>query len=277
MIVGAEGGLMHITGQKDGPPTKPGISIIDLCTGLYLHGAIMGALLARQQTGRGQKVDVSLFETQVSLLTNVAMDWINLGQEAQRWGTAHPTVVPYDAWKTKDSYFVTGAATEIQFRKLCQILAEPELVEDERFNTNAMRVKNRHTLLSTICPIFEEKTTDEWLALFEGSGLPYGSINSIEKVFQHPQIKARKMVQSVDFEGMQSGSLNLLGWCDLKTTTLAKALLTAVTGSPVKFSNVDTSIRQRPPLLGEHTSEILRDAGISDAEMNELRAAQVIQ
>lgn len=211
MIVGAEAGLMHITGQKDGPPTKPGVSLVDLCTGLYLHGAIMGALLARHNTGKGQKIDVSLFETQVALLINVGMDWINLGQEAQRWGTAHPSVVPYDAWKTKDSYLVTGATTERQFRNLSKILGTPALADDERFNTNDIRVKNRDELLPILRQAFEARTTDEWLALFEGSGMPYGSINNMERVFNHPQIEARQMVQSVAFDGLKSGSLKLLG------------------------------------------------------------------
>jgi succinate--hydroxymethylglutarate CoA-transferase len=211
MIVGAEAGLMHITGQADGPPTKPGVSLVDLCTGLYLHGAIMGALLASQNTGKGQKIDVSLFETQVALLINVGMDWINLGQEAQRWGSAHPSVVPYDAWKTKDSYLVTGATTERQFRNLSKILGNPALADDERFNTNEIRVKNRDELLPILRQAFEARTTDEWLALFEGSGMPYGSINNMERVFKHPQIEARKMVQSVAFDGLKSGSLKLLG------------------------------------------------------------------
>ncbi|OAG34504.1 hypothetical protein AYO21_11326 [Fonsecaea monophora] len=258
MIVGAEAGLMHITGPRGGPPTKPGVSIIDLCTGLYLHGAILGALLARQETGLGQRVTVSLFESMVSLLINVGMDWVNSGQEAQRWGTAHPSVVPYDAWKTKDSHVVTGASTERQWRRLCDILGRPDLVDDERFENNSARVKNREVITPILRECFESRTTDEWLERFEGSGMPYGAINNMERVFKHPQIEAGEMLQPVEYEGLKSGVLKLLG-------------------PPVKFSEAATPVKLRPPLLGEHTSEVLREIGLSDAAIEDLQKTGVTQ
>ncbi|OAL37354.1 hypothetical protein AYO20_03203 [Fonsecaea nubica] len=258
MIVGAEAGLMHITGPRGGPPTKPGVSIIDLCTGLYLHGAILGALLARQETGLGQRVTVSLFESMVSLLINVGMDWVNSGQEAQRWGTAHPSVVPYDAWKTKDSHIVTGASTERQWRRLCDILGRPDLVDDERFKNNSVRVKNREVITPILRECFESRTTDEWLERFEGSGMPYGAINNMERVFKHPQIEAGEMLQPVEYEGLKSGVLRLLG-------------------APVKFSEAATPVKLRPPLLGEHTSEVLREIGLSDAAIEDLQKTGVTQ
>lgn len=136
VIGAAEGGLLHITGEADGPPTKPGVGLMDMCTGLYLHGAIVSALLAREITkGKiGQKIDTSLFETTISILANVGMSWINMGKEAQRWGTAHPTIVPYEAFKTKDSFLVVGAVNNRQFKNLCERLGNKDgLANDPRF------------------------------------------------------------------------------------------------------------------------------------------------
>jgi succinate---hydroxymethylglutarate CoA-transferase len=211
MIAGAEAGLLHITGERDGTPVRPGLGLTDMCTGLYIHGAIVAALYSRQQTGRGQKIDASLFETQISLLTNVAMSWLNLGREAERWGTAHPSVVPYDAFKTKDTYFVIGATNDKQFANLCTRLGQPSLAQDPRFVTNGYRVQNREELKALINQLFATKTTQEWIEIFEGSGMPYGPINSMEKVFAHPQTEARDMVEKVVFNAAKAGNIFLLG------------------------------------------------------------------
>lgn len=211
MIAGAEAGLLHLTGERGGPPVRPGLGLVDMATGLYLHGAILNALYARQRTGRGQKVDASLFETQVALLTNTGLAWLNLGQEAERWGTQHPSVVPYDAFKTRDLYFVCGATNDKQFISLCDILGTPELAEDERFRTNADRVSNREALYPILNDIFQRKKTDEWLVKFEGSSMPYSPINTMERVFDHPQTEARGMVQEIAFEAAATGSLKLIG------------------------------------------------------------------
>lgn len=132
---------------------------------------------ARQRTRRGQKIDASLFETQVALLSNVALAWLNLGQEADRWGTQHPSVVPYDAFKTKDLYFVCGATNDKQFAHLCKLLGQKSLADDESFLTNADRVRNRDDLYPILNEIFEQQSTDEWIKRFEGSGMPYAPIN----------------------------------------------------------------------------------------------------
>lgn len=257
MIAGAEAGLLHITGERGGPPVRPGLGLTDMSTGLYMHGAIMAALQARQRTGRGQKLDGSLFETQVSLLINVALSWLNLGQEAERWGTAHPSVMPYDAWRTKDSYFVIGATNDKQFKILCEKLGQTSLAQDEKFLTNEVRVRNRDELKRILLDLFAAKTTEEWAEVFEGSGMPYGPINSMEKVFQHPQTEARNMVQDVAFDAAEAGSLSLLG-------------------PPVKFSDTKATIRQRPPLLGEHTEEVFREIGITGQELETLKELKVV-
>ena len=272
MIVGADAGLMYLTGERNGPPVRPGLGVTDMSTGLFLHGAILSALFARERTGRGQKIDTSLFESQVALLINVGMTWLNLGQETERLGTQHPSVVPYDAFKTKDLYFVCGATNEKQWKILCKLLSVEHLTEEERFRTNSDRMEHRDELSELLNPVFLTRTTDEWTAAFEGSGMPYAPINTMERVFAHPQTKAREMVQAVDFEAAANGVLNLIGeaiLCDHITR------LTMI-APPVKFSETKPTIRRRPALLGEHSVEILQEMGLSDAEIDELRQTKVI-
>lgn len=211
MIAAAEAGLLHLTGQRNGPPVRPGLGLTDMCTGLYTHGAIMAALHARTATGRGQKIDASLFESQVALLTNVAATWLNMGQEAERWGTQHPSVVPYDAFKSKDLYFVCGATNDKQFKILCALLNLPDLPQDPRFVTNAARVEHRDDLFPLLNDAFRQKTTVEWVEAFEGSGMPYAPINTMERVFDHPQTRARNMVRQIKLDSAKSGSISILG------------------------------------------------------------------
>lgn len=258
MIAGAEGGLLHLTGERGRGPVRPGLGLTDMTTGLFMHGAIQGALYARERTGVGQKLDGSLFETQVALLTNVALAWLNVGVEAERWGTQHPSVVPYDAFKTKDLYFVCGATNDKQFLKLATLIGKPELASDPRFLTNPLRVSNREPLYEIINELFAAKTTDEWQAIFEGSGMPYGSVNTMKRVFEHEQTHAREMVQEVDFPAAKSGKLSLLG-------------------PPVKWSGTKPSIRSRPPLHGEHTDEVLAEVGVGEGEREELRRVGAIK
>ncbi|KAK5083432.1 hypothetical protein LTR05_005934 [Lithohypha guttulata] len=256
-IVGAEAGMMYLTGEKDARPVKPGLGVTDMSSGLFLHGAIMAALYARERTGRGQEINTSLFETQVALLINVGMSWLNLGQEAERWGTEHPALVPYGAFRTKDLYFVCGATNQKQWNKFCELLDAEYLREDPRFKTNSDRVEHREELSPIIEKIFETKTCDDWTAIFEGSGMPFAPINNMERVFAHRQTKARDMVQELVFKSAVAGSLNVIG-------------------PSVKFSENKASIRRRPPLLGEHTKEILRELGRSEAEIEEFEKSKVI-
>ncbi|ETN37501.1 uncharacterized protein HMPREF1541_07123 [Cyphellophora europaea CBS 101466] len=258
MIAGAEAGLLHLTGERGGPPVRPGLGLTDMSTGLFMHGAIMAALYSRKETGLGQRIDASLFESQIALLINVALTWLNMGQETERWGTQHPSVVPYDAFRTKDLYFVCGAVNNKQFEKLCKILDVEHLLEDPRFKTNSTRVTHRDDLMPTISEAFQGKTAGEWMQAFEGSGMPYAPINTMEKVFSHPQTAAREMVSEIQFEPAKSGKLSMLG-------------------SAVKFSNTSTSVRRKPPLLGEHTDEVLREIGVTEAEIESLRSSRVVR
>ena len=258
MIAGAEAGLLHLTGERGGGPVRPGLGLTDLCTGLFMHGAIMGALYARTETGRGQKIDGSLFETQVALLSNVGLSWLNLGVEAERWGTQHPSVVPYDAFKTKDLYFVCGATNDKQFAKLMNIVGRPDLIEDERFLTNPNRVESREALYTILNELFLSRSTDQWLQAFEGSGMPYGPVNTMEKVFAHPQTHARDMIHEIQYNAAKKGKINLIG-------------------PSIKFSDTKASIRSRPPLHGEHTHEVLSELGYDGQQIDGLREDGVIK
>lgn len=273
VLIDKEAGLLHLQGERGRGPVKAGVGITDLTTGLYIHGAILAALNSRHQTGLGQKIDASLFETQVALLINVAMSWLNLGVEGERWGAQHPNVVPYDAFKTKDLYIVCGAANDKQFLEFCTLLGKPELARDDRFSNNDARVTNRDELNPIINELFAAKTTDEWLEKFDGTSLPYGAINNMERVFKHPQTKARDMVHEVPFDAHKSGKLSLLGkWKD--GLSMSKADLGA--GPAVKLSETKPTIRRRPPLHGEHTQEVLEELGIQGAEQEALKQEGVI-
>lgn len=278
MIGAAEGGLLHVTGEGDGPPTKPGVGIIDMCTGLYLHGAIASALLAREKTGLGQKIDTSLFETTISTLANVGMAWLNLGKEAQRWGTGHPTIVPYEAFTTKDAHIVVGAVNDRQFNVLCERLGNTKLAQDPRFRDNNSRIENRKELKCILDKELASESTSFWEERFEGSGLPYGPINNMEKVFSHPQAIARNMIETVEQGAALSGKIQVLGKFFTILFTLFEAFTETVvqTGMPVKFSESKGSIRRGPPGLGEHTDDILQELGVPSTAISDLRKNGVI-
>lgn len=182
-----------------------------MCTGLYLHGAIAAALLVREKTGLGQKIDTSLFETTISILGNVGMAWLNLGKEAQRWGTGHATIVPYEAFTTKDAYIVVGAVNDRQFNVLCERLGNTKLAQDPRFRDNNSRIENRKELKGLLDREFASESTSFWEERFEGSGLPYGPINNMEKAFSHPQAIARNMIETIEQGAALSGKIQVLG------------------------------------------------------------------
>ncbi|CAH0035482.1 unnamed protein product, partial [Clonostachys rhizophaga] len=256
-IAGAEAGLLHVTGEHNGPPVRPGIGLVDMATGLYLHGAILAALTARSKNGKGQRVDASLFETQVSLLTNVGLAWLNLGIEAQRWGCQHPSIVPYNGFKTKDAFLVCGATNDAQFASLCKVLGVENLLKDERFSTNPKRVHHRDILNPLLDNVFETKTTAEWAEIFDGTGLAFAPINNMEQTFAHPQADARDMVTQINVDATESGHLRLIG-------------------PAVKFGTTVASLREPPPSLGQHTAEILHELGIDAAGVEALKEKKVI-
>ncbi|XP_057680037.1 succinate--hydroxymethylglutarate CoA-transferase isoform X2 [Corythoichthys intestinalis] len=191
-IASAVSGMMHVTGSEGGEPVRPGVAMTDLATGLYAHGAVLAALLQRRQTGKGAHVDCDLLSSQVSCLSHIAANFLNGGKEAKRWGTAHESIVPYQAFETKDGHLVVAAGNDRQFVKVCQVLELPDLGRQPRYSTNRLRVQNRQRLVGELAQRFLQETTSDWLRRFEGSGVPVGPVNSIRQVFSEPQHGEKK-------------------------------------------------------------------------------------
>ncbi|KDN37301.1 hypothetical protein RSAG8_10283, partial [Rhizoctonia solani AG-8 WAC10335] len=200
VIIEGEAGLMHITGEPDGPPCKVGVAVTDISTGLYAHGAIMAGLLSRQQTGKGVWIDCNLFETQIAGLANIASNYLIGNKEASRHGTSHPSIVPYQVFPCKDGFIMIGAGNEKQVSMLVsdKVLEKPELATDAKFSSNGQRVKNRAELVQIITDILMQENRDHWLQKFQGLGVPHGPINNIEQTFNHPQAKARGVTVEVE-------------------------------------------------------------------------------
>lgn len=256
-MVEAEMGLMHITGERNGSPVKVGVAVTDLTTGLYTCNAIMASLLARQKTGAGQQVDVALSDCQVATLANIASSVLISGQrDGGRWGTAHPSIVPYKGFKTRDGDIMLGGGNDRLFGIICDKLGQPQWKSDPRFVTNDVRVQNRAVLESLIEDITLTKTTKEWLAILEGSGMPYAAINDVKDTLDHEHVRARGMVADV-----------LHGACGpIK-----------VVNHPVKYSATVAGVRSPPPTLGQHTDHVLADVlGLEAQEVARLRRDGVV-
>ena len=261
IIAAGMGGLMGMTGSPDGPPVKVGVAITDVCTGMLAQGAITSALLARERGVTGsQKLDLSLFETQLATLVNIGSNYLVGGKPASRWGTAHESIVPYQAFPTadEDGYIIVAATTDPQYSRLSAALGKhvPELIEHQaRFATNADRVANREELVELISQYTRTKSTAECEALFVSLDLATGPINSMEDVFANPQVSARDMVVSVDHP--TAGPVD-------------------VVGIPVKYSETPGSVRSAPPLLGQHTTEILSSVlSYSPSDISHLQSSGV--
>ncbi len=235
-VLQAEGGLMSITGPVEGPPSRVGIPIIDITTGMFAASAILAALRARDRSGEGQLVDISLLDTSVALLANVASNYLVGGVKPPRLGNAHPNIAPYGAFRAQDRWFVLGAANERQWGLLCDVLGQPALKNDPRFATNGDRLANREALEVELNRIFATRPAEAWLSQLRKGGLPCGPINAIPDVFAHPQADDRQF--AVPVEHPTAGKVR-------------------VPGFPYKLSATPAAIRRPPPRLGEHTAEIL--------------------
>jgi crotonobetainyl-CoA:carnitine CoA-transferase CaiB-like acyl-CoA transferase len=236
LIVQAWGGLMSITGAADGEPTKVGVAIIDLVAGLMLGKSIAAALYAREKTGLGQKIDTSLLEAEVAVLINAGSNYLMNGKVPGRWGNAHPTIVPYQSFRTADSHLVIGVASEGIWQRFCKALGKTDLVDDARFEKNANRVKNRDALIHLLSEIFRSRDNDTWLRILNEAEVPCAPIQTIDQVFHAPQVLHRDML--VEVAHPTAGTVRMAGL-------------------PVKLSATPASVRLPPPLLGEHSAQVL--------------------
>ncbi|KAI0256608.1 CAIB/BAIF family enzyme [Lactifluus subvellereus] len=256
VVIEAEAGLMHITGEPDRPPSKVGVAVTDISTGLYAHGAIIAALISRQKTGKGVWIDCNLFESQIAGLANIASNYLIAGKEAQRYGTAHPSIVPYQVFACKDGYIMIGAGNDRQFKLLAEnVLRLPELVHDPKFNTNGARVANRELLVKIITETLMQEPLNHWLSLFDGLGVPFGPINNIQQTFDHPQAVARGVV--VEVEHPRAGKVKLVG-------------------PAVTYNGKKMPVNRPPPWLSEHTDEVLSELGYDTEHISQLRKEGVV-
>lgn len=247
---------MHITGESDRPPCKVGVAATDIATGLYAHGAIMAALLSRQNTGKGAWIDCNLFETQIAGLANIASNYLIAGQEASRHGTAHPSVVPYQVFPCQDGFLMIGAGNNKQFKLLAEkALEDPSLSTDPKFISNDARVRNRTELVKIISDKLMQRDRGYWLKKLTGLGIPFGPINNIQQTFEHPQAVARRV--TVEVEHPRAGKIKLVA-------------------PAVSYNGERMPVRLPPPWLSEHTEEVLTELGYSGERIKELRMKGVV-
>lgn len=235
-VIQAQGGIMSITGPADGAPHKVGVAIVDITAGFNALASILAALHYRDRTGEGQYIDIALYDAQLGWLANVASNYLVSGEPPQRYGNGHPTIVPYQTMPTADGYVMLAVGNDDQFARMCDVLGRPALAEDERFATNPARVAHRDDLIPLLEEIFRTRPTQDWIDdLLEGD-VPCGPVNDIPTALSDPQAQARDMVQ--EMEHPDAGVIPLVG--------------------PVpKLHGTPAEIRRAPPLLGEHTDEVL--------------------
>lgn len=255
-ILQAESGLMSITGEPGGTPMKYGVAIVDVCTGMLACNSVLAALNARHSTGRGQHVEVSLFDSGLAMLANVASNHLISGENAGRFGNGHPNIVPYTAYPTRDDMIAVAVGNDGQFAKFAAVLGHAEWAADQRFTKNPDRVGNREAIDVLITAELKREGAEHWIEQLTAAGIPCGRINSVAQALAAPHAIAREMVTSV--EHPTAGTVKMLG-------------------IPFRFSDTPPSIRRAPPLLGQHTEAVLREElGFSDARIDALRQEKVI-
>eukprot|EP01132_Coremiostelium_polycephalum_P006638 gene6638-8211_t len=276
----AMGGLMSITGSKE-EPMKCGVAIVDIMTGLYANVAIQSALHLRNETGRGQHVDVSLLDVQATFLANQASNYLLTNRPPGRIGNSHPSISPYDSLKTKDGFIVVAVGNDSQFESMCNSLGLPHLVKDERFIHNSERVANRTQLLEYLSEKTVNYETDQLVQLFGEVNVPCSPINTFDKVYSHPQIKARNMVWEIPFEKIEDNQEQSQIANNNKTKIYEIEKLKVV-GNPIHFSESDLhseesiKLNTPPPTLGQHTDSVVSQLGYSANEIERLKQLKVI-
>ncbi|RJG06843.1 CoA transferase [Noviherbaspirillum cavernae] len=259
-IVQGMGGFMSLTGERDdlpgGGPQKAGVAISDLMTGMYSTIAVMAALTHRDRTGEGQYIDMALLDVQVAMLANMNTNYLASGNAPRRWGNAHPNIVPYQTFATSDGHIIVAVGNDGQYRRFVETGGRPELATDDRFATNPMRVRHRDTLVPLLAEMVKTKSRQEWIDALEMAGVPCGPINNLDDVFENPQVEARGL--RIDLPHPHGGTVKLVG-------------------SPMKMSVTPPQYEMPPPLLGEHTAEVLREVlGKSEEEIAVLTGKRII-
>lgn len=258
-LVQAMGGLMSITGEPDevpgGGPQKVGVAVVDILTGLYATNAILAALLHRAKSDQGQHIDIALLDVQVATLANQAGNYLLSGNVPQRMGSAHPSIVPYQPFACADGHVMLAVGNDGQFTALCRAAGQANIASDVRFATNAMRVQHRAELLGLLTPLMQQHSVERWCELAQHEGFPCGPINTIDRVFRDPQVRAREM--QIQMDSPSYGSLDLVA-------------------SPMRLSASPVSYRLAPPSLGQDTQDVLRELHYSDDEISTLRDSGVI-
>lgn len=252
VIVQGMGGIMSITGQENGEPTRVGASVGDLTAGLFAVIGTLTALYNREKTGVGQKVDVAMLDCQVAILENAISRYLVNGVAPGPIGNRHPSITPFEAFQAKDGYVIIAVGNDRLWKKFCDLIGRQELIEDERFITNAKRTENQKQLKGILDTIFPAKTVDEWLEAIDGAGIPCGPINTIDRVMKDPQVLAREMM--VEVEHPVAGKFKM-------------------PGIPIKLSETPGEVESPSPLLGQHTEEILNELlGLSKEDVAKLKA-----
>ncbi|MFW5636247.1 MAG: CaiB/BaiF CoA transferase family protein [Thermodesulfobacteriota bacterium] len=251
------GGIMSFTGDPEGPPMKVGVAIVDITAGLFASSAILAALRHREKTGAGQYIEIALLDSVVAWLANVGSNYLISGQLPRRFGNAHPNIVPYEPFMAEDGvYIALAVGNDPQWRKFCKLAGIEELAEDPRFATNAARVNHREELIPIIREKMLDRPAEEWLKLLDENKIPCGPINTLDKVFSDPQVLEREMVADVPHPTAESFKM---------------------AASPMKLTETPCEITRHPPLLGEHTDEVLKEMlDIDEKRIASLRASGII-
>jgi crotonobetainyl-CoA:carnitine CoA-transferase CaiB-like acyl-CoA transferase len=251
------GGIMSLTGEPDGLPQKVGVPVADLFAGLYGCIGVLAALRHREATGQGQQIDIGMLDTHVAWLANQGMNYLATGENPPRLGNQHPNIVPYQVFPTADGFMVLSIGNDPTFKRFCDGFGLSHLLDDERFATNAARVQNRKLVTDTLTPVMKTRTTAEWVDKLEALKIGCGPINTLREVFADPQVQARGVVVQMPHAASAQG--------------------VQVIANPVRLSETPADYRMPPPLLGEHTDEVLRERlGLDEAQMAKLRGEGVI-
>jgi crotonobetainyl-CoA:carnitine CoA-transferase CaiB-like acyl-CoA transferase len=255
-ILQAESGLMSVCGEPEGTPTKFGVAIVDVVTGLFACNTILAALAARARTGRGQHTEVCLYDTGIAMLINVAANYLVSGRDARRFGNGHPSIVPYTTYPTADGMLALAVGNDAQFARFAEIAGHPEWAADARFTRNSQRVANRELVDRMIAEALGRGTTASWIGKLRAAGVPCGPINSVAEALGDPHTLARGLVRTVTHP--VAGEIRMLG-------------------IPYAFNGTPATIRRPPPTLGQHTDEVLREElGFTPERIAQLRAEKVV-